>query len=542
MERERLIVAVDFGTTYSGVAFCHSSKNGLKDSEVVTTWAGNGIAPKTPTEIRYPEIAGKDPLWGAEASVASERRFTSNSNTIYNRFKLLLDPTVEKAVYTDPITSLLDRYGRMNLGSSIKLPVGKTAIDVSTDYLRLLYEDLMHRVFRKRLPDTLDITSIEFVFTIPAIWGHKAQEATRYAAKTAGFCSRSMDTLTLVSEPEAAAMYVLHAMGEQNFSRISDSRFSPFSLPKGENFVICDAGGGTVDLISYEVEKTSPKLQLKEAAVGTGAKCGSSYVDEAFLKHLRRKIGPSFDDENVWTQKHIGKGSSLMKSFDSIKKSLGQTSNDIWFLELPVHVEDDENAGIMDNELELTLQDLKDLFDPVVEETIKLVESQVNIVRATCGDNKLSTVFLVGGFGESQYLYQRLVEWAQQQNPPLVVVNPSESWSAIMRGAVIHALQSRSTVTSRRLRQHYGFACSLPFDNSEHDITDATECPFGGWYLRDSVEWAAKRGEECESTREIKFPVYRVLDSAEDLEEPFLTRLLGFKGTIAPTFSHNRGK
>ncbi|KAF3906916.1 hypothetical protein AA313_de0202975 [Arthrobotrys entomopaga] len=173
----------------------------------------------------------------------------------------------------------------------------------------------------------------------------------------AGFCSRPMDTLTLVSEPEAAAMYVLQAMGEKNFSRISDPQLSPLSLPQGENFVICDAGGGTVDLISYEVVEASPKLKLKESAVGTGAKCGSSYIDEAFLKLLRQRIGPSFDNEELWTQKHIGKGSPLMKQFDCIKKSLGQTR----------------------------------------------------------------------GFGESHYLYQRLVEWAKQQSPPLVVVNPSES-------------------------------------------------------------------------------------------------------------------
>jgi hypothetical protein len=37
----------------------------------------------------------------------------------------------------------------------------------------------------------------------------------------------------------------------------------------GDAFVLCDAGGGTVDLISYEVDSVTP-LELKELVPGTG--------------------------------------------------------------------------------------------------------------------------------------------------------------------------------------------------------------------------------------------------------------------------------
>jgi hypothetical protein len=37
----------------------------------------------------------------------------------------------------------------------------------------------------------------------------------------------------------------------------------------GHGFVLCDAGGGTVDLISYEVTHVNP-LQLKEVSHATG--------------------------------------------------------------------------------------------------------------------------------------------------------------------------------------------------------------------------------------------------------------------------------
>ena len=51
-------------------------------------------------------------------------------------------------------------------------------------------------------------------------------------------------------------------------------------LQVGDVFVLCDAGGGTVDLISYQVTQTSPTFKIEEAAVGSGAKCGATFVED----------------------------------------------------------------------------------------------------------------------------------------------------------------------------------------------------------------------------------------------------------------------
>ncbi|KAF3318987.1 hypothetical protein TWF173_005397 [Orbilia oligospora] len=359
----------------------------------------------------------------------------------------------------------------------------------------------MGKILRKRLPETLDITPINFVFTVPAIWGHQAQQATKMAAKLAGFCSRESDTLSLVSEPEAAAMYVLKAMHAANFSRITTQAMP--SLKTGDNFVVCDAGGGTVDLISYKVEEVQPSFRLKEAVVGTGAKCGSSYIDEAFLQLLRQKIGPEFDNDQVWSKKDIGRGSSLMKHFDSIKRSFGQTTNNQWFIDLPVSIANDESNGIIDNELEFTAEELQSLFDPVVGKVVRLVEDQVYNVEKT--GQRVSAIFLVGGFGESQYLYECLVEWANKLNPPLPVVNPKESWSAIMRGAIVHQLHP--AVRSRRLRQHYGFSCHFPYEPDKHDFNNTFICPFNGRLVKNTILWGGNLGDDCTEETGVEFSV-----------------------------------
>ena len=84
--------------------------------------------------------------------------------------------------------------------------------------------------------------------------------------------------LQIISEPEAAAIYALHAM-------------DPHSIQVGDTFVLCDAGGGTVDLISYTVSALKPILQVEEAAMGSGRICGSTFLNRIFQKFLVDKLG-----------------------------------------------------------------------------------------------------------------------------------------------------------------------------------------------------------------------------------------------------------
>jgi uncharacterized protein YxjI len=50
-----------------------------------------------------------------------------------------------------------------------------------------------------------------------------------------------------------------------------DTLITAYSCRKvGDAFVICDAGGGTVDLISYEITQLKPSLELKELVPGKG--------------------------------------------------------------------------------------------------------------------------------------------------------------------------------------------------------------------------------------------------------------------------------
>lgn len=95
----------------------------------------------------------------------------------------------------------------------------------------------------------------------------------------------SGDALHVISEPEAAAIYALDAM-------------DPHNIKVGETLVLCDAGGGTVDLISYKVSALRPLLKISEAAPGTGAACGSTFLNRIFQRFLKDKLSmdPNWDD------------------------------------------------------------------------------------------------------------------------------------------------------------------------------------------------------------------------------------------------------
>ena len=86
------------------------------------------------------------------------------------------------------------------------------------------------------------------------------------------------ERLQIISEPEAAATYALDAL-------------DPHDLKVDDTFVLCDAGGGTVDLISYTVTELRPMLKIDEAASGTGGLCGSTYLNRIFEQLLIAKFG-----------------------------------------------------------------------------------------------------------------------------------------------------------------------------------------------------------------------------------------------------------
>jgi hypothetical protein len=145
----RIIVGVDFGTTYSGnrwrrgnigcadrpgIAFVTSTK-GLKDVEVIQKWPGglNTIPQKVPSLIAYAEEnddIGED-RWGSDVD---------GGLLSCSWFKLRLDKNIQKTEFDDPLLENVVGKGLM------RLKPGKDAKEVTTDFLRLLFDYIMSQM------------------------------------------------------------------------------------------------------------------------------------------------------------------------------------------------------------------------------------------------------------------------------------------------------------------------------------------------------------------------------------------------------------
>lgn len=318
--------------------------------------------------------------------------------------------------------------------------------DVVTDYLRSL-RDHMVKVLESKIGRAFKRMALDFVITVPAMWPESAKAATFACAEEAGLGKASQ--LRIISEPEAAA---IHALQESN----------PHGLEVGDTIVLCDAGGGTVDLITFSILELMPSLRLKEEAPGTGALCGSTFLNRRFEELLEKRLSscPGWESDTR---------EEALQRFETVAKRTfsGNVDDDFYF---PVPgIADNKAAGVRRGRLRVTGQEMKDIFHPVLQNVHELVQNQVET-----SSKRVKGIFLVGGFGQSPYLRKYLHNYF---SPDIEVLAPVNGWTAVVRGALMKILgevcpsAAQASVESRIARKHYGIYIGMRFIEGIHDKT-----------------------------------------------------------------------
>ncbi|CAK7202263.1 hypothetical protein SEUCBS139899_004985 [Sporothrix eucalyptigena] len=518
---DRLIVGVDFGTTFSGVAAVYTPTP--DDIEIIKTWpGGNGItSDKVPTEMTYDLPVDAPP--GTEPTVRWGFQFKPEESRL-RCIKLFLDRTQKLPFYVSPLETAaqLSRYK-------------KTVVDAVADYLTQVYKHTMDTLSRRYGASFMASTRVDFVLTCPAVWSDAAKNTTLLAAERAGMGDRS--SIQMISEPEAAAVYTLKAI-------------QPNHLNVGDNFIVCDGGGGTVDLIAYKIISLKP-LRVEESAVGTGGLCGSAFLNYRFEEHVCRRLGQSrFDEMKTKKSKTWQMGLRYFEEF--VKRNFNEDEHqevNIPFPGLP----DDEEAGLDSGFLVMTAEQVLEIFEPIVKEVCDLVQGQVDKLRAKGGI--VSGIILVGGFGQSDYLYRRLKHhfrgnlmdgiathgtgssqlppppYSERPThaaaasldianlsladgvgsngaapvPPIEVMQPVYAWTAVVRGAVLRGLEG-SMVLSRRARFHYGTSYATVYDEAKHSVSERYWSPlWERWMVSDRMQWHIAKGDSISPLSPIAF-------------------------------------
>ncbi|KAL1794655.1 hypothetical protein ACET3X_006471 [Alternaria dauci] len=462
-----IVVGIDFGTTYSGVSW---AINGINKVHLITDWPNpsgeNAESEKVPTIISYAD--GKPHEWGYNVNVVgTEEKF--------QWFKLLLDS--EQKLQGDLVTKSNNLLNSLN----------KSAEDIAADYLRLLWQYTKDHIQRIEGDTWENIYTLRVVLTVPAIWSPIAKERTLRAAKTAGLPTN----IDLVAEPEAAALAVLQEKDKEN------------KLEVGSSFVVCDCGGGTVDLISYKIIGLGP-LKLEECVMGDGGQCGSVFLDHAFVRWVQTIVG-----EREYEKIKPKAKRRMLQQFEAGVKRCYNGDNKVYSVELP-GVEDNKSEGIDDDTISLKPNTLQTLFDHVINKIMVLVERQIDTAQDK-GQN-VQAVLLVGGFGTNKYIYKRLKN--SHRGDGIEVLQVPGGWSAICRGATLWGLEHSShsdfttpTVSARIARFSYGNRWDVPFDASRgHREIDRKKRP-DGWYAEDQMNWLIKKGDRLEEGRKIHLSV-----------------------------------
>lgn len=153
-----------------------------------------------------------------------------------------------------------------------------------------------------------------------------------------------------------------------------------------------------------------------------------------------------------------------------------------------------KSLGIQRGRLLLKAMDLQMIFEPVILQIIQLVQEQIASSRVG-----IRAVLLVGGFGSSAYLRERL---RNALDAGVQVMQPPNAWLAVVNGAVMKGLAlsapdqlTHVRIENRVARRHYGTEWALRYDEKKHAALKANRwwCGLDGCYKVNTMNWFIKK-------------------------------------------------
>ncbi|QYS98213.1 hypothetical protein H0G86_005403 [Trichoderma simmonsii] len=522
-----VIIGIDFGTTFSGVAWARSTRP--EQISIITSWKTslnfNSDKEKVPTSISY---RGKDevPAWGYAAPIGEPS---------LKWFKLCL-------LEREDIPDYLRHSKNLQTARAALEKLGIHAVDVISDYLRELWNHSLGCIERAEGSSMMNLSSLKVIVTLPAIWPAYAQFRMKEAIEKAGimnFRSTADTTLNFISEPEAAALASLRDMSDRVDIKVRKPNHIEFgfemlmrSYPQtGDHFVVCDAGGGTVDIITYTVTSKDP-MKVKESVRGDGKLCGATFVDERFRLLLKSKIPlPSWE--------RLGEdGVARLMNNEWENGIKPQFTNDgrNWTIQIPVSSRKRDHDQFSCPEITITNQEVVDVFRPIMSQIVELVITQIQEVKRRY--KKLPKfVILVGGFGRCQHLYSCMKQGLKDK-VEILQSSGARPWTAVCRGAALRGLEgssntAESAICSRIARASYGAIYNVtPWSEKEHDIRDKEWCPVTQVHIAaDQAAWFLRIGDTIKVGKPVEEQFH------QDFDEPVdnISTCLIYSNTLNPS-------
>ncbi|XP_007544078.1 heat shock 70 kDa protein 12A-like [Poecilia formosa] len=483
---DSFIIAIDFGTAYSGHAFSLTTREAESNIQI-KLW-GEDVCqqtPKTPTCILLSE---KEEFlsFGYKAQMEYFRMKAKHAKDcfFFDTFKMSL-------------------YGKnCNRDLKIKAANGKelTALKVFTEALRFLKDDALETINKSAAGKKFTACDFTWLLTVPAIWDHSAKQFMRKAAMQADIVTEiNQENLVIALEPEAASVWC-KKLPANGFIAEHQGKETLDHSP-GTQYVVVDCGGGTIDITVHEVLERGA---LKELHKASGNNLGGETVDRKCKEFLREIFSDGIWDE--FEEKHPNDVKKMMYDFTVFKKQDDDAEIDCPFnlghiaqkkKEMEIFFEGVKGAFWDEGSIVITKQKLNSFF---VESLQGITQSLKEIFTKGL---KIEYILLVGGYADSKILQKHVIDSFGNKCKVLCPIRPQE---AILRGAVEFG-RNPHLVASRKSAFTYGIRVSRRFNDFKHQPEKKFTNKDGEW-CRDHFMKLVEAGEDVGWDETRSFSLY----------------------------------
>ncbi|KAI8876205.1 hypothetical protein K501DRAFT_338241 [Backusella circina FSU 941] len=412
------IVIIGFGSTYSTFAFSSRAIS-------ITNEPYSNLIEAGDLSFQLPGI-----LCFREPSAVYY-----NSNSKYTRkfgekaIRTGRNPRHNGTVYQDFQPQL---YKELSRATDVQSHDSITMTDVTSHYLRDFVKTELAKVKQNCHKFYLSKSRIRYVMTTSKECSVEEKDLLRQLFVQAGLVSmKQVDgRVSFISEKEALKHYCYQYLCHH-------SKVNGF-----QRFMVLDAGGKTVNAYIFKVGSSSSihDPQLEEVSSNNRSACGSTIVDDNFKELVVDKFHacsiklPSLADLDNLTDEFI-KNTKLNFIFI-----------DGEFISFPIppscHITfsvPDLTHFIVHGTLRITHKELSEkVFKPVTNDIIEFIQSEL---EALPDSQNLDAILLVGGFGQSSFLYKEIKD--SFQGKPIganMVLQLPDGELAACRGAASYGL------------------------------------------------------------------------------------------------------
>ncbi|KAM6489451.1 hypothetical protein JOM56_015084 [Amanita muscaria] len=331
------------------------------------------------------------------------------------------DTSKEEDLLSTPSRNFVERQP-LNKRLRVPRPVTddfKTPDRVFTDFFQYLFKSAKEYITETErfLDPTFTWSAIErntyFVLTHPNRWEGRQQSQMRDAAVAAGLVNNSTSAhrITFVTEGEAGLHFCLYKNPELRQER--------------GGLLVVDCGGGTVDLSAY---LQTGKGCFKEIVSPDCLLQGSILVTSRARDYFQEK----FKDSKFGSDDTI---ETMARSFDKPEgvKCIFRHPNRPYFVNFGGLRDSDPKYGICGGKFKVEGAQMARFFEPAIQDIISGIENQC---RNTKDGVSIKHVLLIGGFGRSQYLYQKLSDYFDSSGIAILRPDITHQNKAVADGAV----------------------------------------------------------------------------------------------------------